>query len=245
MKVLLYSGGTDSWLIKELWNPDILLYVDMKTQYSKQEIKRIKKRKEEVKIVSLPLGKWEDKKTAFIPMRNMYLLMVASNYGDEICLGATKEDAGGSSDKDIAFLDEANSMLNRLWKPQSLYDGKEVWIQSYFIDFTKEELLHKYLEKGGNINRFKNETFSCYTPKHRKECMGCKACFRKFIVAYGNGATYTKEEKKKMLSFIEKNVVHRTSHAKGRYFLDKENGKEVLNVIKKLYNEMEEKLDLE
>ena len=33
MRVLLYSGGTDSWLIKELWHPDVLLYVDMKTRY--------------------------------------------------------------------------------------------------------------------------------------------------------------------------------------------------------------------
>lgn len=245
MKVLLYSGGTDSWLIKELWNPDVLLYVDMKTQYSKQEIKRIKKRKENVKIVSLPLGEWEDKKTAFIPMRNMYLLMVASNYGDEVCLGATKEDAGGSSDKDIEFIEQAESLLNRLWKPQSLYEGKKIWVQAYFLAFTKSDLLHKYLERGGNINRFKKETFSCYTPHYGKECMKCKACFRKFIVAYGNGAKYTEREKRKMLHFMEKEVVHKSSHAKGRYFLEKDNGEEVLEVIKKLYNEMGETLNLE
>ena len=245
MKVLLYSGGTDSWLIKELWNPDVLLYVDMKTQYSKQEIKRIKKRKENVKIVSFPLGQWEDKKTAFIPMRNMYLLMVASNYGDEVCLGATKEDAGGSSDKDIEFIEQAESLLNRLWKPQSLYEGKKIWVQTYFLAFTKLDLLHKYLDRGGDIKRFKKETFSCYTPHRGKECMECKACFRKFIVAYGNGAEYTEREKRRMLHFMEKEVVHKSRHAKGRYFLEKDNGEEVLEVIKKFYNEMGVELNLE
>ena len=244
MKVLLYSGGTDSWLIKELWNPDVLLYVDMKTQYSKQEIKRIKKRKENVKIVSFPLGEWEDKKTAFIPMRNMYLLMVASNYGDKVCLGATKEDAGGSSDKDVDFLNEAEAMLNRLWKPQSLYDGKKVWVEKDYAKLTKSDMLQIYLKLNGNINRFKKETFSCYTPHRGKECMECKACFRKFIVAYGNGAEYTAREKRRMLHFMEKEVVHKSSHAKGRYFLEKDNGEEVLKVIKKLYDEMGETLNL-
>lgn len=245
MKVLLYSGGTDSWLIKELWNPDILLYVDMDTQYSKQEIKRIQKRKERVNIVTFPLGRWEDKKTAFIPMRNMYLLMVASNYGDNICLGATKEDAGGSSDKDISFLKEAESMLNRLWAPQSLYDGKKVRVEKEFTTMTKEDMLRMYLKIGGDINRFKNETFSCYTPKKDKECMHCKACFRKFIVAYANGADYTRQEKETMLDFIEESVIHRSSHAKGRYFLDKENGEDVLAVIRTLYRELGRDLKLE
>ena len=245
MKVLLYSGGTDSWLIKELWKPDILLYVDMKTQYSRQEIKKIKKTKEKVKVVTFPLGEWEDKKTAFIPMRNMYLLMVASNCGDHICLGATKEDAGGSSDKDISFLMEAESMLQRLWAPQSLYEGKTVRIEKDFTSMTKDDLLNLYIRLGGDIDRFKNETFSCYTPKGNKECLNCKACFRKFIVAYGHGAKYTQEEKERMLRFIEKNVVHRSSHAKGRYFLDKDNGQEVLEVIKKLYSEMGRELEME
>ena len=34
-KVLLYSGGMDSWLIDKLWKPDIRLYVDMNTRYSR------------------------------------------------------------------------------------------------------------------------------------------------------------------------------------------------------------------
>lgn len=249
-KVLLYSGGTDSWLIKELWSPDVLLYVDMGGMYSKEEIEHIKQTLdpedlEKFEVVNLPLGQWEDKNTAFIPARNMYLLMVAANYGDNLCLGATAEDAGGSSDKDIAFLEQAESLLKRLYAPQSLYKGKKVVVETTFTYYTKEDLLQMYLERGGSIDKFKEKTFSCYHPRKGKECLNCKACFRKFVVAYGNGAMYSEEEKLRMYAFIEKNVIHRSKHATGRYFLDKENGEEVLSVITDLYKELNKKLCLE
>lgn len=236
-KVMLYSGGTDSWLIKEIWKPDVLLYVDMKTQYSAQELKRIEARGEEVKVVEFPLGQWEDKDTAFIPMRNMYLLMVASNYGDEICLGATKEDAGGSSDKDLDFLYEAERMLNRLWGKQSLYAGREIYIENTFARMTKQELLQQYLAEGGNLKRFKEETFSCYHPVADKECCHCKACFRKFsAIAPYDITVYSDTELHNMFAFVEGNVIHRSKHAVGRYFMDKENGQEVKKAIGALYN---------
>lgn len=248
-KVLLYSGGTDSWLIDKIWKPDVKLYVDLNSMYSKQEMNKIgngvKGFGSDVAYDCLPLGRYEDKKTAFIPMRNMYLLMQACFYGDTICLGATKEDAGGSSDKDIEFLIEAEQLLNRLWKPQSLYPGKKIKIEKRFTEYTKEELLEQYLSQGGSIDTYKNETFSCYSPRGDKECLSCKACFRKFVTCYRNGAEYSGSELLKMYHFIEENVAHRSHHAEGRYFLDKENGQDVLAVIKKLYSELGKELNLD
>ena len=55
-KVLLYSGGMDSWLIDKLWKPDIRMYVDMHTKYSYKEIAKIKKFGLDVKIVDFPLN---------------------------------------------------------------------------------------------------------------------------------------------------------------------------------------------
>lgn len=257
-KVLLYSGGTDSWLIARLWKPNVLLYVDMKSKYSKAEMKKlapviIDGKRIPITFAKLPLGQFEDPDTAFIPCRNMYLLMLASNYGDEICLGANKEDIGGSSDKDLDFLSEAEHLLNRLLKKQSLYKGKEIKIEKSFLNYTKEELLQQYLDNGGDINEFKEQTFSCYTPETvitypktvQIECMNCKACFRKFIVAYGNGAKYTLVQKIKMYKFMEKNVVHKSHHAVGRYFLEKEDGEKTLKVIQKFYREMNKELNLD
>lgn len=245
-KVLLYSGGTDSWLINQLWKPDNALYVDMRTMYSEEEFYRaVKNPPKQFSYTMLPLGRYEDKDTAFIPMRNMFLLMMACYAGEYICLGATKEDEGGSSDKDLNFLNEAEALLNRLWKPQSLFKGKEIKICKYFITKTKDELIQQYLDQGGDINKFKNETFSCYKPTRKgEECLSCKACFRKFIVCYKNGATYSLEEKEKMYHFAEKNVVNRSNHAQGRYFLDKPNGQQVLNVLQSLYKELGKELVL-
>ena len=245
-KVLLYSGGTDSWLIKELWNPDILLYVDLDSRYSESEIRHIIKETDtSVTYTQLPLGQFEDLETAFIPQRNLYLLMMACHYGEHICLGATKEDIGGSSDKDEEFLSEAEHLLQRLWKPQSLYAGKQIKVEKEFINYTKNDMIKMYLDRGGDINRFRRETFSCYTPIEKEECLNCKACFRKFVVCYGNGATYSKEELEKVYRFAEENVVHRSHHAVGRYFLDKDNGQEVLQVLKKLYSELGRELSLD
>lgn len=248
-KVLLYSGGTDSWLIDKIWKPDVLLYVDMGTMYSKAEIEKLSHAPKDILdrlvISDLPLGQFEDKKTAFIPMRNLYLLMHATNFGEDICLGATLEDAGGSSDKDVEFLIEAEQIIKRLWKKQSLFDGKDVRIEKRFARYTKGDLLTTYLLDGGNIDTFKNESFSCYSPIDGKECLMCKACFRKFVVCYENGAHYTEEELKRVYRFAEENVVHRSHHARGRYFMDKENGSEVYRVLSNLYSRLGKRLELE
>ena len=77
-KVLLYSGGMDSWLIDKIWKPDVKLYVDMNTKYSQEEIKRLPS---DVIIDKLDLSKWE-REDKIIPLRNMYLIGIASNYGN-------------------------------------------------------------------------------------------------------------------------------------------------------------------
>ena len=60
-KILLYSGGMDSWLIDKIWKPDRRIYIDMHTRYSQQEIKSIKQRRNDVEIIDFPLGQWKGK----------------------------------------------------------------------------------------------------------------------------------------------------------------------------------------
>ena len=42
-KVLLYSGGMDSWLIDKIWEPDVKLFIDVGTEASKIERQRLPK----------------------------------------------------------------------------------------------------------------------------------------------------------------------------------------------------------
>ena len=41
-KILLFSGGSDSVLISHLYNPDFLVYINMHTKYSEEELNKIK-----------------------------------------------------------------------------------------------------------------------------------------------------------------------------------------------------------
>lgn len=179
-KVLLYSGGMDSWLISKIWDPDVLLYVDMCTKYSKAEIARLPKN---VIIEKLDLSKWE-RPDAIIPLRNLYLIMVATNYGDEICLGATAGDR--VLDKSFEFAEKASDLLSFLYSKQHWTEERNIKINLDFKNLTKKELLIKYLNQGGSLAEAANSSFSCYEPTldgsgRWSECWQCKPCFRKYV----------------------------------------------------------------
>ena len=179
-KVLLYSGGMDSYLISKLWEPDVKLYVDLKSRYSQQEINNLPA---DVKVVELDLGKWE-RPDAIIPLRNLYLAMVATNYGDEICLGATAGDR--VLDKSYKFADLASNLLSYLYSPQHWTQGRTIKINLDFKGLTKEELLKLYIDKGGDINTAWKESYSCYSG-NKEPCFCCKACIRKSAAFFSNG----------------------------------------------------------
>lgn len=175
-KVLLYSGGLDSWLIDKLWKPDVKLYIDMNTEYSLAEKFILPK---DVIKEELDLGKWE-RKDAIVPLRNLYLIMYATNYGDIICTGSLAGDR--SLDKSFEFYDKTEDMINYLYGPQWwIPEGRHIEIERQFKYLTKTELLQKYLDQGGDIEKAWKESFSCYHPKGLDVCHVCKPCQRKFI----------------------------------------------------------------
>lgn len=181
-KILLYSGGMDSWLISYLWVPDVKLYIDTGSSYAAQEIKRLPP---DVLIVPLDLSRFE-RADKIIPLRNLYFAMTASNYGDEICLGATYGDR--VLDKSPAFAEKASELLSYLYRPQHWTEGKTVNVVLPYKDFTKAELLAAYIKQGGDVNTAFHESFSCYAPDAQgHECWRCKPCARKAVAFLLNG----------------------------------------------------------
>lgn len=176
-KVLLYSGGMDSWLISQIWKPDVLLYVNINGRYNKQEMSHLP---EDVVIENLDLSKWE-RPDKIIPLRNLYLIMLASNYGDKICLGATAGDR--VLDKSFTFAEKTTDLLRYLYSPQWWNPTqRDIEVCLDFKDKTKTEILQMYLDQGGSIEKAWKESFSCYEPDDEGHvCMSCKPCFRKFI----------------------------------------------------------------
>lgn len=185
-KVLLYSGGMDSWLIDKLWKPDVKLFVDVGTENSKQERKRLPK---DVVVKELDISEFEDKdKNYLLPLRNLFFVELASYYGDEICLGAT-----GSSthyDKNEKFATMSEDIINYLYS--EAYD-KKVKIVLPFKGMSKKDILKMYLDNGGDIKEAWENTFSCYEPKDNKMCGQCSSCKKKIEAFKENGYIYTEE----------------------------------------------------
>ncbi|MBP5422671.1 MAG: 7-cyano-7-deazaguanine synthase [Paludibacteraceae bacterium] len=171
-KVLLYSGGMDSWLIDKLWKPDIKLFIDVGTEASKIERERLP---EDVIVEEFDLSKYEVKDDHhLLPLRNLFLVELASYYGDVICLGSI----GGSVhyDNSFEFTAEATKLLNLLWAEEK----REVRVINPWAETSKEDLLREYLKEYPNgLDEAYKESFSCYEPVDGKECGKCVSCLQK------------------------------------------------------------------
>ena len=200
-KILLYSGGMDSWLIRHIWKPDECIYINMHTKYSETELKKLDNN---IKIIDFPLGQYE-RGDAIIPLRNLYLAMCTCNEfpdGDlEICIGATAGDR--VLDKSQKFIKMASEMLTYLYQPQHwIPGGRKVQLSIPFKSYTKTELIKTYLEQGGDINEAFNQSFSCYNPHNGEPCWRCKPCFRKFVSFYLNGYKFSGKIKTTAIDYI-------------------------------------------
>lgn len=207
-KVLLYSGGMDSWLMSKLWNPDIKLYVDMKTRYSENELARVRK-EPGVQVVEFPLGQWE-REDAIIPLRNLYLAMVACNVTGsedvEILIGATAGDR--VLDKSPEFVNKATDLLSYLYTPQHwIPEGKKVRVCIDYKQYTKTDLLKMFKEQGGDLEEAFTRSFSCYDPVDGHECWHCKPCFRKFTAFSEAGYEFSDDVAHTVCSYIKTDIL--------------------------------------
>lgn len=209
-KVLLYSGGMDSWLIDKLWKPDVKLFFDIGTPNNLKEKAMLLNRDEEnINIVKLPLEQFEQRdNNFFLPLRNLHFVVYASHYGDTICLGAT-----GSSthkDKNETFGTLSENVINYLLSEDTTRETAVKVVMPY-KDTTKTELLAEYIRQGGDIEKCYRETFSCYSPTFDgSACLQCTSCQSKFTAFYNNGYHFTDEE---IDRFVE--GVFNNPHVKG------------------------------
>lgn len=209
-KVLLYSGGVDSWLISQVWEPDIKLYVDLGTSYGKEEIELFEKNNDNVDIISFDLSMYElDNK--IIPLRNLYLIMFACNFTEfedvEICLGATVGDR--NYDKNLPFLEKTEDLLNYIYSPNDkAIPNKKIKINTYFKSKSKTDLLKMYLEKGGSIDKAFNETYGEF--KKDMSLWECKKFYRKYVCFKLNGFDFPEEIDKKMYNYFKDNELEKT-----------------------------------
>ena len=151
-KVLLYSGGMDSWLIDKLWKPDVKLFFDIGTPNNLKEKAMVLNRHDDnLKIVRLSLSQFEQPdNNFFLPLRNLHFVVYAAHYGDTICLGAT-----GSSthkDKNETFATLSENAINYLLSEDTTRHTPVKVVMPY-KDTTKTDLLAEYIRQGGDIEK--------------------------------------------------------------------------------------------
>lgn len=172
-KVLLYSGGMDSYIISKLWNPDVKLYIDYGTEQCQEEIKRLP---EDVIVKRVDMSEYiESDGKNTIPLRNLLFANIAINYGDIVAIGGVKDDL--HYDKTRRFARKATRLFNFVLTKED--SKRKVKVVVPYRGFTKAELLQRYIEHGGDIETLENQSWSCYTPKGNKPCGECNPCKRR------------------------------------------------------------------
>lgn len=190
--VLLFSGGMDSVMYNYLLKPDIILYIEHKNRYQDEEAKSIDRLikkgfidKEKLIIEkTFDLEKFE-RDDAIIPNRNLYFITLATHYGETVYLGSVNGDR--TLDKSIKFYELSKEVFDYLYQEQHWCEERKFIIGSPFKEYTKTELLYKYLEEKGDINAIL-ASYSCYEGKD-KPCGWCKPCFRKWVALKNNGVS--------------------------------------------------------
>ena len=206
--VLLYSGGIDSFLaryyLKTKFNIDpYLVYYCVRCRYSREELEFIigQLGSDIVIDTTFNFGDIEEE-SSFIPNRNLHFAMhAAAKYNKKVYIGGTASDR--VSDNNEEMMDTLTYVVNRSLSCEDIH------ITSPFWNSHKCQLAENYVsEHDDKINAVLDlafDTFSCYSPsikshivniklngaqrgRESKECLKCKACFRKGTILNSIGA---------------------------------------------------------
>jgi 7-cyano-7-deazaguanine synthase in queuosine biosynthesis len=193
-RVLLFSSGMDSYIINELEKPDVLLFIDNKSNYSELEMKYLKSLKHDnlvfvedfINLSSIELD------NMIMPARNLFLVTIASYFGEEIILGATAGDR--STDKDLKFADLMSQTLSHIYAPSHWCTKGDIFVNLKYKNWTKQQLvaemvrvnLEKNIPVEMTVHRLLVDSFSCYHPTEKEgQCNRCKPDVRKFLAILG------------------------------------------------------------
>lgn len=170
MKVQLYSGGLDSFIISRLWHPDVKLYFDYGTEQNELEKLHLP---DDVVIKKLPIGEYtENDGLHTIPLRNLIFSAIAINYGDEICIGGLKTDL--HYDKKPEFAESCTALFNSVLNKERSHRNIKIVIP--FAEYSKTDLVYAYFQAGGTEEELNRKSWSCHEPVNGKPCGNCQAC---------------------------------------------------------------------
>ncbi len=188
-RVLLFSGGLDSFILWHLLDKPATLYCLLGHRYEKREygtIQRLAAFCPELEprfTARIRCGSLEDTATGHIPFRNLALTIAAAWEGySTIILGALAGET--SRDKSRRFARDAARLLSYLEEPS-------LTIALPARGLTKRELVRLFLRRFPEKRDLLRMTSSCYhvadDDQHYAGCGACIACFRRWVAMSLNG----------------------------------------------------------
>ncbi len=182
-KVLLSSGGIDSWLLAH--EPELAgaihVFVDIGQKYKIKEQAAAEYLAAtlgaQFEYVEGPdLGQYEHS-TGIIPFRNAQMLLLAGLYGEQIYFGVIADEI--NSDKSVEFVAAIQDTMNISHRAQYWTHGKNYQILTPFRQYTKSELVRRFLVNGGSLDKLLTSV-SCYDAG-AKHCGRCASCFKRWV----------------------------------------------------------------
>ena len=192
--ILLYSTGFDSELYRLLEKPDNLLLFKSGARYEKFETTQLEKFKKmglyngQKIIVDDTLNfKSLEKDNSIVPMRNIFYILRALEYAQDVYLGVTYYDLHYDKQPDV--LGALTTFVQNYYYYR---DTPETWdnvrphIMTPYREYTKGELLKEAIDRGCDVSHIPTLR-TCYSGHSEKGCGKCKSCVAKAIALAVNG----------------------------------------------------------
>ena len=170
-KIILLSGGMDSFLSYRLFYPDLIpVFVDTGSRYGHLDIAFAKQQAPDIQVVNLAYLR--ERPDGHVPHRNTVLLASVANMldADTICVSAPRGEM--------------------VWDQQPAYHAAMqqllgIRILNPLIGLTKTQAVAMYLAANGQRWELVERTRSCYSP-HQKQCGHCAACVKRWVALSNN-----------------------------------------------------------
>lgn len=184
-KILLFSGGMDSFIAWHYLEKPPCLFVNLGQRYAAFEENRVEAFASELgmdlrKIEVPGIGPKFEAPNAHIPLRNMLLATLGAMFADEVFL-VCQEGERSIPDRSTEFFAAASEAL-------SVSAGASKKVDAVFWNATKVEMVKWYRDQGLET-RDLLRTFSCFNSMDGEPCAACNACFRRAHAFILNGIT--------------------------------------------------------
>lgn len=180
-KVILNSGGMDSYFVARE-NPGVRsIFVDIGQKYVEKERASARRIADEFKlehyeVVGAQIAKFEHE-SGIIPLRNAELLLCAGQYGDDILMGVLANEI--NSDKSPEFLRAMECVMTISCRPQYWSEGRQFRIHTPLGMRSKMTLVREVWNSSRDLSGLL-QTVSCYDGS-REHCGSCPSCFKRWV----------------------------------------------------------------